>query len=74
MKKYVFFFHYHKPASRRTGVPTLSLHWRGQCHLVHTLTCFVLTRSKTRKKQPFIVIEGRAHTVSITDGHANILG
>jgi hypothetical protein len=60
MKKYSFFYHYNKPASAAAGRPQLSIHYRGQCHIVDELSCAVPTYSKIRKTQPHIVIAGKA--------------
>jgi hypothetical protein len=60
-----FFFHYNKPASRTLGSHKLSVHWKGVCHIVDSIDCKVPTRSKINKRQPFVVIEGRASSVVI---------
>jgi len=60
MKKYSFFYHYNKPASKAAGRPQLSIHYRKQCHIVDSIECFVPTKSKIRKSQPHVVITGKA--------------
>jgi hypothetical protein len=71
-KKYAFFFHYNKPASRAAGKTVLSLHWRGVCHMVSNITCDVPTLGRHRKTQPRWVLTGRASQLRIVDGHAHI--
>lgn len=58
-KKYSFFYHYNKPASRAAGRPQLSIHYRGQCYIVDEVQCAVPTRSRVRATQPHIVICGK---------------
>lgn len=70
--KYSFFFHYNKPASKQQGIPVISLHYRGACHLVNNLVCEVPTKGKINKRQPFFVMTGKAENIQIEDGMAHI--
>lgn len=54
-----FWFHYNKPASRQAGHPVLTVHYKGQCHLVRGILCGVPVRSRERSTQPHVVIAGR---------------
>jgi hypothetical protein len=65
MKRYVFWYHYNKPASQAAGSPRLTVHWRGQCHIASGIVCHPSTQSRIRKSQPRVVIAGRAVDVSI---------
>lgn len=67
MKKYRFFFHYNKPASKAAGMPQISIHYRGKCHLVDNVVVNVDTRGKIRKSQPRFVICGKG-LLEIQDG------
>lgn len=60
MKKRRFFFHYNKPASVAQGRNVLTVHWRGACHLVHHIQCYVPIETKARKSQPRCVMQGIA--------------
>ena len=70
-KQYSFFYHYNKPASRVAGEPRLSIHYRGQCHIVNGLKCAVPTYSRVRTTQPHIVMAGRGN-LTIQNGKAII--
>ena len=65
-KKYSFFYHYNKPASRVAGRPQLSIYYRGQCHIVDAVELRVNTWSKVRKTQPHVVICGKG-TLRVED-------
>lgn len=58
-KRYTFFYHYNKPASKAVGRPQLSIHYRKQCHIVDFIECNVPTKSKNNVKQPHVVITGK---------------
>lgn len=58
MKKYRFFFHYNKIASKKLGIPVMTIHQKGKCYIAHTLNCFVPVSSKTNKSQPYLVMQG----------------
>lgn len=68
----VFFYHYNKPVSQQTGIPTMSLHIDKICYMVRSIICNVNTRTHENKTQPRIVIKGNANTVSIVDDVATI--
>lgn len=63
MKSFAFWFHYNKPETQRRGKVTLSLHYKGQCHLIDNIECFVTVAGRIRKDQPRFVMAGRAHMV-----------
>jgi len=60
-----FFYHYNKPLSQSRGVPTISLHFQGQCHFVEGLECTVPTKSRINKRQPRFVMAGKANRITI---------
>lgn len=68
----VFFFHYNKPASARSGAPVLSLHFGKKCHLVNNIVCGVPTYGHVNKRQPRFVMKGKAKSISIVEGIAHI--
>lgn len=53
-----FWFHYNKPASARAGSPRLTVHYKGQCHVVRGVECMVPVHSRLRKSQPHVVMAG----------------
>lgn len=63
-----FFYHYNKPASAQRGHPTISLHFKGKCHLVDQLDCGVPTNSRTHETSPKFVMVGDAKTIRIKEG------
>jgi len=67
-----FWFHYNKPASRKAKRNILTVHWQGQCILVHGIRCLKPIQSKDRKTQPFCVMAGKANNVLIEDNIAVI--
>jgi hypothetical protein len=66
-----FWFHYNKPASARRGSPVLTVHHKGVCHLVSNVVCSVPVRTRTRSKQPRVVMAGRG-SVRVVQGTAFI--
>lgn len=70
--KYAFFYHYNKPASKKCGIPMISLHYRDRCLLVKNIVINVPTRGRINKRQPHFVVTGRAESVSIRDDIAYI--
>ncbi len=60
-----FFYHYNKPASHKAGRAVLSLHFNHTCHLVNSITCNVPTRTKERKTQPRMVVQGQANEIML---------
>lgn len=65
-----FFFHYNKPESQRRGKVTVSVHYKGACHLVDSVVCNVPTQGKSRSRQPRFVMTGKASDLQIKDGVA----
>ena len=73
LKKYKFWFHYNKPASRTAGEPRLTVHFRDQCYLVNKVCCYgidIVTRNN--KKQPHCVVAGNATDLVIKNDVADI--
>lgn len=67
----VFWFHYHKQKSKVAGRNILSVHYKGQCHFVEEIECFVPVKTKSRKTQPHCVLYGRG-IVNFVDNKAVI--
>jgi hypothetical protein len=63
--KRTFFFHYNKIASRAMGKPVLTVHWRGKCIRVSNIQCWVPVETKFNKRQPHVVMKGKANDVVI---------
>jgi hypothetical protein len=59
MRQYRFFFHYNKPHKK------MSVHFRGQCHIVKHVTCHAPCETKWNTTQPNIVMQGFATTVTV---------
>lgn len=68
---YSFFFHYNRPASQSSGSPKMTVHYRGQCHIVDHVICRVPVSSRRRSKQPRLVMAGRGR-VAVKDSVATI--
>ncbi|MEL0118496.1 MAG: hypothetical protein VXB01_06105 [Opitutae bacterium] len=66
-KKFRFYFHYNKPASRREGRAVLTLHYKGTCHRCHSISCIVPTETHERARQPQIVVRGWANHIFLDD-------
>lgn len=65
MKKYKFFYHYNKPASKEKGFPVITVHYKKKCLMVKNIVCNVPTKGKINKKQPFFVITGETSELKI---------
>jgi hypothetical protein len=65
MKKYSFFFHYNKPASKSAGRNKLTVHWKGKCHLVDGVNCHTQVFSVDRKTQPHCILKGISNQINI---------
>ena len=63
-----FFFHFNKPASQRRGRPTISVHWKGACHLVNNVVVGVPTQGRVRDRQPRFVMAGKAKSFVVRNG------
>lgn len=70
--KYAFWFHYNKPASAKRGRPQITVHYRGQCHIVDNIRCGVPTEGRLRQRQPRFVVAGRCSVMSVVGGVAVI--
>lgn len=62
-KTRVFFFHYNKPASRTANAPKMTVHYKGACHIVDHIICDVSTHTHHNKRQPHVVLKGKAHDI-----------
>ena len=67
MRKYRFFFHYNKPLSKSIGEHRWSVHFRGTCFSTEHIDCEVTTESKVNKQQPYVVMQGFANKLEVTD-------
>lgn len=45
----------------------LTVHWQGACHPVESLDCRVPCQSHLRKRQPHVVLKGKATSLTVTD-------
>ncbi len=64
-----FFYHYRRQTKK------MSIHFRGECSSVMDVICRVPCHTKRNKRQPFLVMEGKAHSVTIVpDGDGNDTG
>lgn len=68
----MFYFHFNKPASLKYKSPKLSIHFNKSCHIVDKIICRVPTFSHNNKRQPRVVIKGRANKIVILDKVAEI--
>lgn len=64
-KVYVFWYHFNKNAWRQRNAISWTVHWRGVCHIVDTVTCRVPTHSCERRQQPVAIIKGKARGLEI---------
>jgi len=68
----IFKYHFNKPASLKLKRPLLSLHYSGACHIIDKIHCNVPTYSHNNKRQPRVVIKGKANKITIQKGVATI--
>lgn len=59
MKKYSFFYHYYKQKKM------MSVHFRGTCHVTPNVVCEVPCETKWSKRQPNLVMKGKAKEIII---------
>ncbi len=71
-KRYVVWFHYNKPYSRKYKKDFWSVHFKHTCYIVEEIDCRIHTKSKTNKKQPRVVMRGSAKSVTLKDNTAII--
>lgn len=69
----MFHFHYNKPASLKFKSPKISLHFNNTCYIIDKLVCKVPTFSHNQKRQPRLVIKGKAKEIKIVDNVAEIV-
>ena len=67
-----FFFHYNKPLSQKFQKVVISLHYQKQCVFVDNVVCHVPIRGRLSKRQPRFVMTGKAKTIEIRNGVAEI--
>jgi hypothetical protein len=63
-----FWFHYDKLYARQFKVDKWLFHYKGQSLTVDSIKCYVSTFSRNRKKQPKVVMHGKANIIKILDG------
>lgn len=65
-KQYRFFYHYYKQKK------SMSIHFRGTCHVVDHIECQVPCETKWNRLQPKLVMRGYAEEVIILKNKAII--
>ena len=60
MKTWRFFYHYNKVKS------CLTIHFRGECHMVNEISCGVPCESKWNNRQPKLVMRGKCHHIMLS--------
>lgn len=74
----LFFYHYNKPQTQKAnkGVEVkeeelppikMSFHWDDTCHIVDHVRIHVPTWDKHQKKQPRLIIQGKANYVEFIE-------
>lgn len=61
-----FFFHYNK------NLKKMSIHFQKKCHIVKNINCTVPTNTRWSKRQPNIVMCGKANQIVIENDEAVI--
>ena len=61
MTKYRFFYHFNKKTKKMT------VHFKGQCLLCQNIVCRVPCNTKWNKRQPYLVMQGFAASVTPLD-------
>lgn len=74
MKTKIFFFHYNKPASQRSGTSKMSIHWNNACYIVDHVICNVPCYTHHRKVQPRCVMKGKCINVTVTSKDDKLIG
>lgn len=54
-----FFYHFNKPQKR------MSVHFKNVCFIVDDVKCYVPCETKWNKRQPLLVMQGRAAQVEV---------
>lgn len=70
--KKVFWFHFNKPATLKSGKVKITLHYDKKCYIVEALNCTVPTVSKINKTQPLFVMRGRCYNITFNNNIAYI--
>lgn len=65
-RKYRFFYHYFKQKKK------MSVHFKGQCHVVNDIQCNVPCETKWNTTQPNLIMRGFAKELIIENGIAVI--
>ena len=68
-----FFYHYNKPASKKSDRNIMTLHWKDKCHPVNGIICNVPTESHDQKRQPHCIVRGFAKNVQFIEDHPQYL-
>lgn len=71
-KEYVFWFHYNKPESVRTGTPKVTIHHKKSCHIVDNVVIETNIKGSLRKEQPRFVMKGKCRSFEIINNIAYI--
>jgi len=69
-RKRRFFYHYNKPATQKTGKPSLTLHINNACHVIDGTLFQVHCPCESKvypNKQPRLVMRGWCSEVTFTD-------
>jgi hypothetical protein len=61
MKRYRFFYHYHKRYNE------MSVHFRGKCMRAKNVYCSVPCETRWNKTQPHLTMRGYAHEAELRD-------
>lgn len=64
--KYRFFYHFNKQKKRMT------VHFKNQCMIVDNIICEPRCETKWNKRQPYLVMRGFCHNITIKDNTAVI--
>jgi len=59
MKQYKFFYHFFKQKKK------MSIHFRKSCIIVDNVVCNVPCETKWNKRQPMLVMQGKAKSVKV---------
>lgn len=73
LKPRVFWFHYNKVLSRKRGIPTVTVHFYKQCFHADSLRVNVPVFSKTRMRQPFFIMTGKARSLHVHNANTEIV-
>ena len=69
----VFFFHYNKPASQKSGSNKISVHFKKKCYIVDNVVVKVPTFGHSNKTQPRFVMKGKCNNVTVDDNNIALI-